>query len=262
VTHPGPVFFRAPLTADESRAFATLQSILGGAVELGDRLVDLDADRTGAVRRILPAVPVQPRVLDLARREIPERVLAKLDGLDGPYAAAAFFHWGGQQDLSVTPPVWLSDTTPRSFSLPLSEAGLAGKPVLAWEQWTETLLDPAAPIEIPPHAARLVVLRPALDRPQLLGTNRHLLGEAADHASVAWNGAAFTLTGSFAGAAGKAFPFEYRLAFALPAGWSALSADVPGAVAAPVLATDGAVAHLKFTLAASGPATWTVRFFR
>lgn len=258
VPHPGQLFFRAPLTADESRAFATLESILGGAVELGDRLIDLDADRMNAVRRLLPPVAVQPRVLDLADREIPERVLAKLDGLDGPYVAVALFNWSAGWDLTTR----RRDDSPVSFALPLAEAGLAGKPVLAWEQWTETLLDPAAPIEVPPHAARLVLLRPALDRPQLLGTNRHLLGEAADHVSLTWDSAARSLTGSFRGAAGKAFPFEYRLAFALPSGWSAVAADVPGAVAAPVLETVGAVAHLKFTLAASGPATFTVRFFR
>jgi hypothetical protein len=80
---------------------------------------------------------------------------------------------------------------PRAFGL---EAGTYH----VVDQWTgEYLGRHTGPLELgelEPHALRLLAVHPDLGRPQMIGSTGHLLGDAMDLESEAWDASSRTLT--------------------------------------------------------------------
>ncbi|MBZ0273287.1 alpha-galactosidase [bacterium] len=231
VNHPDLIFFRAhkeeqfpPLTWNESMTFATSVALGGGLVKIGDRLVDLTPEALDGYRRILPPYGVAGRPIDLFEREYPEIWSLPVDDFTEPYHVIGVLNWGSNLDMSVWPYGTIADED-RTYTVDLADAGVPDKAAWhAYEFFTEEFLGTVTDeIEafVPAHAPRVVALRPVLDRPQFLGTNRHVLGGVKVIDDIAWDGDAKTLTGTQEAAAGTAFaPFEHHVAFFIPDGYS------------------------------------------
>ncbi|NLH48077.1 MAG: hypothetical protein GX444_05670 [Myxococcales bacterium] len=281
INHPDLIFFRAhsdpqfpPLTLNESQTFATSVALQGGIVKIGDRIVDLSTDAVRSLRGVLPVYGKAGRPIDLFRREFPEVWVLPVEDFDEPYTTVGLLNWGLNRDLTVAPYEFVADAE-RELVADFNEAGLdPDAEYLAFEYWTQEFLGVVTgelAVTVPARTPRVVALRPLLGRPQLLGTNRHVLGGAAVIRSLAWNEKALTLTGVQEGSVGTDYvPFEHVVTLYVPAGYAADSAAVEApagfAITGKSLATAGNVATLRFTVVDEGAAqwhpdvTWTVTF--
>ncbi|MCB9477772.1 MAG: alpha-galactosidase [Deltaproteobacteria bacterium] len=267
INHPDLIFFRAhidesisPLSLNESAAFATAVAMQGGIVKLGDKLVDLSGDAVDVVRRLLPVHGEAGRPLDMLEREFPEVWSLPIPEFDEPYHILGLFNWGMNRDLTTLPYAPLADAE-RTVSVSLDEAGLdPDADYHAYEFWTESYLGTVSgevSMNIPARHARVVALREKLDRPQFLGTNRHVLGGVEVIDEIAWDAEAKTLTGTQEASVGTEHaPFAFHLAFFAPDGYEFddVAIDAPNGLAILDLDTDeepadgGAVVHVAFTV--------------
>jgi hypothetical protein len=230
INHPDLIFFRAhedekypPLTFNESATFATAVALQGGIVKIGDRLVDLKPEAVDCLRRIMPVYKKSGRPLDLFERDFPEVWSTDVDGFDEPYHVIGFLNWGKNRDLTK-PGYPFIDDADRVISANFGAAGIdPQQKFLAFEFWTQEFLGEvsgALSLGVPARSPRVVALRPKLDRPQLLGTNRHVMGGAGVIRSIKWDSQARTLTGIQEGSVGTAYaPFTHQLTFYAPSGY-------------------------------------------
>ncbi len=262
VNHPDLIFFRAhaqpqfpALTMNESRTFVTGVALQGGIVKIGDRIVDIPAEGVDVLRRIMPAYAPGGRPLDLFTREFPEVWHVAVPDFDEPYHVIGLLNWGLNRDLTQASFPFMDDDA-RLIEADLAAEGLDDA-YHAFEFWTQEYLGEVSDtleLEVPARNPRVVHLRPILDRPQLVGTNRHVIGGVQVIDSLAWDGDALTLTGEQEGSIGTDFsPFEHRLTFFAPAGYTALEAEVSVTAGYQVeglsFDVDGNVATLRFTVA-------------
>jgi hypothetical protein len=290
INHPDLIFFRAhsdpripPLTLSESRTFATAVALQGGLVKLGDKLIDLSSDAVDSLRRILPPVGLHGRPLDLLRREFPEVWSVPVPSFGEPYHVIGLLNWGLNRDLTQLPYAWIDDA-PREIRVSLADAGLdRATRYLAFEFWEQEFLGEAQgflAVDVPARTPRVVALRPKLDRPQYLGTNRHVLGGFGVVRSVVWDAGENTLNGVQEGSVGTDHaPFVHRVTLYVPAGYAPADADVTAptgyaiegktldAGALPVATLSFAVRELPGacspgTVCVHPDVTWRVRFDR
>ena len=269
VTHPDLIFFRAhadpaypPLTPDESRALCQLVAYSGGIVKLGERLVDMTDDAVAATRAILPIYGPSGRPVALFRREFAEVWSLAVPDFPEPYHAIGLFNWGANRDLTRNPYKDMADQD-RVIHVDLAEAGLdPSQSYLVYEFWNGLFLGEtggaaALDVEVPARSPRSLALREKLGRPQLLGTNRHVLGGVKVIQEIDWDRVAITLTGTQEGSVGTAHsPFEFRLAFYVPDGFTfdtvefeaPEGAAVSGVETSLETAEGGTVLRLRFTV--------------
>lgn len=273
LNHPDLIFFRPnaepgvkPITLDEARAFCSTVALTGGVVKIGERLVEMKPEWVDTVRRLLPAYPATGRPLDLFTREFPELWHLPLRGAPGGgYDVVGVINWGLNKDLTTNPYTLMPDAA-RTVTVPLGDLGLDPQAThLAYEFWDERFIGEVTgslAVEAAPHRAYLVALRKKEAHPQFLGTNRHALMGAVGVGAVAWDDAAKTLTVTQEATPGTAFaPFEYRVAFSIPAGWDATGYAVTGLDEADVtLVKNAAHGTLAFSAKTKADVTWTVTF--
>lgn len=263
INHPDLIFFRSdaditipPLTLNETQTFATSIVMQGGLVKLGDRLVDLSPEAIDTIRKLLPVYGKGGRPLDLMRREFPETWSLPIEDFPEPYHVLGLLNWGLNRDLTTLPFSWVEDDA-REIDVNLEEAGLnPDQAYLAFEFWTQEFLGEFSgqfSLDVPARTPRVVALHPKSDRPQLIGTNRHVLGGVKVISSLEWDGNAKSLTGVQEGSMGTEFePFTHRLTFYVPDGYSAVNAVVTApqgyTIENKTLTTDGNIATLQFAV--------------
>ena len=256
INHPDLIFFRShtdpkipPLSLNESMTFACAVALESGLVKLGDRLVDLKPASVDAIRRILPPVPRQGEPLDLMRREFPEVWSVPAEDFVEPYRVIGLLNWGLNRDLTTLPYSWIDDES-RVIEADLAEAGLdPDTKYLAFEFWEQKFLGEvkgALSVEVPGRTPRIVALRQELGRPQLLGTNRHVLGGVGVIRSLD-----SSLTGVQEGAIGTDLaPFTNQVTLYAPEGFTASDAKVTAPQGYGIenqdLSTDGNIVALTF----------------
>jgi Melibiase len=283
VNHPDLIFFRphkdtqfVPLTLNESLTFATSVAMQAGLVKIGDRIAELQPEWVDGYRRIMPVYPGKPRPLDLFERSLPEVWSMPVPDFDEPYHVIGLLNWGTNQDLTQLPFAAMPDDA-RILSADLAAGDVDPQTQFhAFEYWTQEYLgvmSGTVSLEVPARHPRVVGLHPVLDRPQFLGTNRHVLGGAVVVHSLAWNDQADEYTIALEGSVGTTFaPFEHRLTFFVPDGYTLqdVTADVPAgfAIVGQDLQVDGNIATLAFTVADNNPdpaqwhpeISWTLEF--
>lgn len=129
---------------------------------------------------------------------------------------------------------------------------------LVYEFWTHRYLGAFrgsfAALAQPVSTARVYAIRPELDRPQIVSTNRHITQGGVDLVRVQWDAASATLSGRSRVVAGD----RYVLVLRLPAGFRLLAAEMDGRAAA--LASGAGVTEAALTPARSGEIAWNLRF--
>jgi hypothetical protein len=205
-------------TAAEARTLVSFVSLTGVAYPLASVMPELPEARVKLLQSTMPTMPIAP--LDLFSRgtdmqwdifkhtqadyyvhNYPEILDLKVNAKSGVYDVVGFTNWR-------------SATASRKISF-ADKLGLgSGSSYIAFDYWRQKFLGvykDGMEIEIEPHDTRVVLLHPALGRPQMIGSSRHITG-AYSIEDQSWDGA--TLRG-----VSRTVPGDpYTLWFYLPDG--------------------------------------------
>jgi alpha-galactosidase len=169
---------RTKLTLSEVRTLVSAIGLTGGMTLSSDDLAQLSPERLALLSMLLPPLPRAATPMDLMLRDMPEHVeLDMLDRACDPLLLLGLFNFDDDaRDLATQLP-------PGRWH--------------AFELWSERYLgvlagDLALSL-VEPHGCRVVALRPAGDRPALVGTNAHIGMGALDVTSVEGEADALTI---------------------------------------------------------------------
>lgn len=160
------------LTLDEVRSLASVIALSGGMVFDSDNLMRLSDQRRALLARLLPPCGRSAVPLDLFESSPPS-----LFALDcGAHQVLGTFNWAD---------------SPAEIQAPLPQT-----PTHVFDVWQETHLgchSGSLSFLLPAHGCKLLGLRRALERPQLIGSSFHLLQGALEIESEDWDGQTLTI---------------------------------------------------------------------
>lgn len=246
---PDCLMVRAPLTLEQARAFASWIAVSGSLNLVSEWLPGLPADRLDCVKRSLPNTGLAACPLDLFEH-MPARVWHLTDGRRH---VAGLFNWDAGRPASIRTPV-------AALGLP----GEAGAPCVGLDYWSGELVavrDGALSAELPPSSCRVIAVAPLRDRPQLLGTSRHITQCFVDIGEDRWDGSVLAGTCKLVGGD----PTELRIPTTSTVGeWKALAAEVSEADRAAgvtvTLASEAGLARVRLAASSNREVQWRVRF--
>jgi hypothetical protein len=254
-----------------------LASLAGAMLMLSDRpSVYADADNLEGVKRSGPILFTRPgQLYDFDPRKSDnvirvERTLVKAGGPSSPIDAEQwgkvcpwwlleidrpFDHW-----MVVAHFNWESSPL-GSVRVNFADLGLAAdRDYLVYEFWSKKFLGASkgsfvtAPVE--PKGLQIYAVRRALDRPQIVSTNRHISQGAVDLLDIRWDKATATLSGRSHVVRND----PYELAIRVPAGYTPVAAQIAGTNAA--LRLDGELVGIHYSPTTMGEIDWQVNFKR
>jgi melibiase-like protein/beta-galactosidase-like protein len=120
------------------------------------------------------------------------------------------------------------DDDARDVAVPLTALGITGNRFAAYDVWRDAPLadlTTTLTVRLEPRGALTVAIRPALARPQVIGSTRHVVQGAVDITEETWEAATRTLRASSVRRDGRA----YAVTIAVPKGMraGACTSDVP-----------------------------------
>ena len=198
-------------TLAEARTVVTYVALTGVAYPMASVMPELPEERVRLLKMTLPTMPILPVDLfsrgtdmqwdrfkqttpDLYIHNYPEILDLKVNAPSGVYDVVGLTNWR-------------SAKTTREISF-ADKLGLdAGASYVAFDFWGQKLLGVfknRMEVEIEPHDTRVLFIHPLLNRPQLIGTSRHITG-AYSILDVAWDAARNRLRGSSETVPGDAY---------------------------------------------------------
>ncbi|MFA6448917.1 MAG: alpha-galactosidase [bacterium] len=229
INHPDMFYLGSPeeiarwdgsrLTLEEARTYATLSSLEGGIVKIGDTFTGLNAAQTDLLRRVLPAYPGVARPLDLFESMYPEIWHLPIRKPELNYDVVAFFNWGANRRWGVSEPEKEKD-----IKVTLADLGLdPSKKYVANEFWTGEpagVLQDALSATLEPRTVRVYSIHELNGLPQFIGSNRHVTQGATDIEWIRWDNEKNLLSIHQSAVPG----FKYTLTFYVPDGFRFLAA--------------------------------------
>jgi hypothetical protein len=207
-------------TLPEAHTLVSYVSLTGVVYPLASVMPELPEERVKLLKMTMPTMPILPVDLfsrgtdmrwdrfkttqpDFYIHNYPEILDLKVNARSGVYDVVGFTNW---RSAPATREISLTD-----------KLGLdAGASYLAFDFWSQKLLGVVKDrmkIDIEPHDTRVLLIHPFLNRPQLVGTSRHITG-AYSILDLAWDATKNTLRGSSRTVAGE----PYTLWFYVPEG--------------------------------------------
>ena len=227
---------RTKLTAAEIESAAAVIGLSGGMTLISDDLPLLSADRIAFAARFVPPLPESAAPPDLTASDMPARFDYEDARAFDPVRIAGAFNWA-------------DDTAPLRIELPSG-------PWHAFDIWAgEYLGEREGSLDfdaVPPHGCRVIALRRALDRPQLIGTDAHIGAGVLDVTGVAWDDVRRTLALTVA-PAGR----PERAVWVAAAGRRPIAARFAGR---PVAPGDGGRGSVRFAVRVEAEAVLEVEF--
>ncbi|MEA2004753.1 MAG: hypothetical protein U9O50_00565 [Acidobacteriota bacterium] len=197
---PDAAMVRNPLTLEEARTIVTSIALTGQLYMASDFMGKLPMKKLDLYRKTIPPTHVVP--IDLYPykiesnkkndvvwccpkvKEFPRAIDLKVNGKSGIYDVVAVFNWEDEE-------------TSKTISIS-EDLGLeADTDYVIFDFWNQTLKDITSneiTCSIPAHGTCVYVIRPLLDRPQLLATSRHITGTVSIK-EVSWNSSKSCLKG-------------------------------------------------------------------
>ena len=205
---------RPALSMAQSVAWLTGAALTGGAVKIGDAFSLLTPAQRGVLQKLLPSARRPARPLDLFDTDAPRLWHVPFETEAGVWHIVAAFNWDDGRGDAVL--------------LPFERLGVLDSDYFTvYDFWEARYLGTARGrlrIETPPGGVTLLGLRPYLDRPQFVASNRHWAQGAMALRAAAWDAAAGTWRGTF-----DATPeHAYDLCFLVPEGWQVRGATWDG----------------------------------
>jgi len=179
---PDTVMVRNPLTMDEARTIVSSIALTGQLYMASDFMARLPQRRLDLYRKTMPTTPIVP--IDLYPykiksnkkndvvwccpevKEYPRAIDLKVSAESGAYDVVAVFNWADREEV-------------KTIDL-ANDLGLeTGKDYLVFDFWNQRLKEitrDKVESSIPAHGTGVYVVRPVLERPQLLATSRHITG--------------------------------------------------------------------------------------
>jgi len=239
---------------NELLAWISAVGLSGQLVEFADAPDSLDTEKLNLIRSILPVYKRSARPLDLFVKENPEILDLKTDApVDGH--VIGLFNWG--ESNGPEGPL-VPDT--RVIGIEFARIGMGPDTEChVYDFWGDRYVGKfktGFSAELRPRSVLVAAVRPALDRPQFLATNRHITMGATDVKSVAWDAKSMSLNGLQSSVAG----FDYHLSFAVPKGYKFKEAKLGEGAARTKLSDGGSILNLYFTPAKSGETKWQLLF--
>jgi hypothetical protein len=197
------VGMKAPL--EEARLRLALMTLTGCSISFSDDFRLLPLPRIRMMQQCLPPGNPVARPLDLFEREIP-----------------SLWHLHCKRDFDEWDVVGVFnfENRPEERTVELSRLGLpSGTKTAVFEFWEGKLLGAAQDritLKMPPESSRILAIRRLSDRPQVIGTDMHVLSGYHEVERLAWDAARNTLSGRCRrapGLSGKVFlrvPSAYR----------------------------------------------------
>ena len=210
-------------TLPEARTVVSHVALSGVVYSLGSPLAELPQERTDLLKMTLPTMPILPIDLfsrgtdmplwDLFKHTTPDKYVhhypeildLKVNAASGVYDVAGLTNW---QSWPATRTLAFAD------KLGLSAAA----PYVVFDFWQQKVLGVfrgRMDVQIAPHDTRVLLIHPLLNRPQLVGTSRHITG-AYSIQNLIWDEASNRIRGTSATVAGD----TYTLWFYVPKGVS------------------------------------------
>jgi hypothetical protein len=189
-------------TLAEARTLVTWLALTGVAYPVSSVMPELPPERLALLEATLPPVAALP--IDLFSRgtdmtwdrfkhvHADDYIHNYPDVLDLKVSAAS----GAYDVVGVTN--WRAGALHRRLSLPGTLGLERGKAVVAFDFWAQKPLGvftDTLDLDVEPHDTRVVLVHPLLDRPQVIGTSRHVTG-AQSIESLEWDEAERRLSGS------------------------------------------------------------------
>jgi hypothetical protein len=239
-TDPDVVCVRPPLSRDQAETWALLVGITGQLLMASDKMYELGEDRIEILRRVFPVADIHPMDLYPQPAEAAPSVfdLKVAKPRVGAWDVVALFNWSEKDGKTV-------DVTP-------AKLGLGEGPWLVADARAGIVVsrgDGRVSMKLAPASSALLVWHRLEDRPQFIGTNRHITQGAVDVDVVRWDARTRTLSGTSRVVGGD----EYRLRIAVPPGWSVVTKGVP---------VDRGVAVLTLRTSVNRIVRWAVSFRR
>lgn len=204
---------------EEARLRMALMTLCGCSISFSDDFRELEPPRIRLMQKCLPPGNPAARPLDLFEREVPSVWHLHCKNEADAWDVVGLFNFGDR---------------PQQRTVSLAALGLPpGTQVTAFEFWEGRflgILRDTIRMTLPPQTSRILAIRRLTARPQLLGTDMHLLGGYHELARLSWDEDNLTLSGAYrraAGLAGKAY-------FYVPRGFRPRSATAPDTAVAPL----------------------------
>ena len=195
----------------EARTIVTYAALSGTPFSFADRLPDLPAERIDLLKKSLPTMPIVP--MDLFSRggysswsmfkeftpatyehNFPRIIDLKINAASGKFDVVAATNWTNE-----------SETREISFA---GNMGLdPDESYLVFDFWNQEFMGmfkKSVELKIEPHDTRVLHIRPLLQRPQVLATDRHISG-AYSIETLEWDMEKKTLNGSSKTIPGKTY---------------------------------------------------------
>jgi hypothetical protein len=251
---PDPVYVRPEVPLQHARLICSWVAVSGQLNFSSEAYADLPAERLDLLKRTMPAHGLRPRPVDLFENDPPRVWLLSDDRPSFRRDVIGLFNW---------------DDEAINFDLPLERLGISGnRSYLAFDYWGNALLPRfkgQLRVSVPAQSCRVLAIRPALDRPQLISTSRHVTQGIVDVIEEKWDDASKTLTGKSRVVGGD--PYELRVA--IDAGnnsWKLeschVSADDKAASVRVTAQQADNLVRARILADAGRDVSWTIRFRR
>jgi hypothetical protein len=251
-------------TAAEARTLVTYVALTGVAYPLASVMPELPEERVKLLKATMPTMPILP--VDLFSRGTDIR----WDTFKHTQADFYIHNYPEILDLKVNAPAgvydvvgvtnWRGAPADREVDLAAKLGLEPNASYVAFDFWNRRLLGVVRNrlwVTVEPHDTRVLLLRPLLNRPQLLGTSRHITG-AFSVSDLSWDAGSRKLSGSAASVPGD----PYTLWVYVPKGMT-LSALRAAAGGGPALTVERRVTGNLLTATFPGqaqPVTWEMEF--
>lgn len=165
------------LPLEEARTSATIVALPGQLTFFGDKLSGLSDEKMKILQQTLPVADVRPVNLYPYFSMLPIWKLAvNHDGL-GQYNVVAFFNWDEKAKIIKTTP---------------KELGILDVEYTGIEFWENKpfeykVSDEVFSINVPARGVRVVTLHPVKDRPQWIGSDRHVTQSGIEITEIEWD---------------------------------------------------------------------------
>ncbi len=237
-TDPDAVCVRDPLPFEMARLWTVLVGITGQSVMAGDVMYKLSEQRADMLRKIYPVADIHPMELYPFREYKMPRIFdlkVKLPEA-GEWDVVAVFNWDGREAAKIA-------ISPERLGLE------PGEYIYVNASYGKILYvgDEKVYVDVPQRECRVIGIYRRQDRPQVIGTNRHLTLGAVDLESVGWDGRSMSLHGRSNVVGG----YKYQIWIYVPEGWT---------VATPDVEVNGNLAVLNLKSFENQPIDWKIDF--